>query len=259
MTAHSDRLAVYKRVREVGLHLNQLLVTTIPKKILEECARTLGFLRKGILVFDSEDQGAILMDYCLYHPDPDGRNLVAKYLEKSPPPADREEMATLRAMSGAYYSLFQVLEIERGVGVSVRDLFRGETNFLFDVGFGNSAKRGMMFATRVIPFQGFLMTGGAGLPVDASAMKRIATELIRTSHDPETFDFKQMTPRQEAEVAALVIRACLSTGMSSRIAYAGVGSTAPPAPGRLAKPRLGRNDPCHCGSGKKFKVCCWRG
>ena len=26
-------------------------------------------------------------------------------------------------------------------------------------------------------------------------------------------------------------------------------------PVRLEGPRIGRNDPCHCGSGKKFKKC----
>jgi len=30
---------------------------------------------------------------------------------------------------------------------------------------------------------------------------------------------------------------------------------APPTPA-LAAPRVGRNDPCPCGSGKKFKKCC---
>ena len=30
----------------------------------------------------------------------------------------------------------------------------------------------------------------------------------------------------------------------------------PPEPLRLAKPKVGRNDPCPCGSGKKYKKCC---
>ncbi|MFY0574613.1 SEC-C metal-binding domain-containing protein [Cystobacter fuscus] len=36
------------------------------------------------------------------------------------------------------------------------------------------------------------------------------------------------------------------------------GLTAPPGPGstRLAAPRVGRNETCPCGSGKKFKHCC---
>ena len=33
----------------------------------------------------------------------------------------------------------------------------------------------------------------------------------------------------------------------------------PTAPIRRQGPRLGRNDPCACGSGKKFKRCCLGG
>jgi len=28
---------------------------------------------------------------------------------------------------------------------------------------------------------------------------------------------------------------------------------------RRGEPRIGRNDPCHCGSGKKYKKCCGAG
>lgn len=31
-----------------------------------------------------------------------------------------------------------------------------------------------------------------------------------------------------------------------------------PAPVRSSAPKVGRNDPCPCGSGKKFKQCCGR-
>ncbi|MDX2170261.1 MAG: SEC-C metal-binding domain-containing protein [Deltaproteobacteria bacterium] len=30
----------------------------------------------------------------------------------------------------------------------------------------------------------------------------------------------------------------------------------PQEPVRRAEPKVGRNDPCPCGSGKKFKKCC---
>ena len=33
---------------------------------------------------------------------------------------------------------------------------------------------------------------------------------------------------------------------------------APPEPVRRSEPKVGRNDPCPCGSGKKFKKCCGR-
>jgi hypothetical protein len=184
--------------------------------------------------------------------------LITRYLEKSPPPPGSDEMAALQEMTHAYYSLLQVLGVERGVGVSVRDLLRGETGFIVDVGFGNTARRHMMMATRIIPTEDFLMTGGAALPVDASAAERISKELMRTGYNPEALDFKRITPRQEAEVAALIIRACRSAGMSSHIAYAEPKSHARPTPIGSEARRIGRNDPCPCGSGKKFKACCGR-
>lgn len=55
-------------------------------KTLEECGRALGFFRKGSLFFDSDDEMAVLMDYCLDYPQPDGRNLITKYPQGSPPP-----------------------------------------------------------------------------------------------------------------------------------------------------------------------------
>ncbi len=245
-------------MREVRFRLNNRLVKTIPKTALEECGRILGFFRKGVLFFETEDETSVLMDYCLFYPQPDGRNLVAKYLEKSPPPPGSDEMVALQEMTHAYYSLFQVVDVQRGTGVAVRDLLRGETGFIVDVGFGNTAQRHMIVATRIIPVEGFLMTGGAALPVDASVAERISKELKRTGYNPETFVYEQITPRQEAEVAAIVIRECRSTGMTSRIAYAEPGGQSRPSPGGSEVRRIGRNDPCPCGSGKKFKACCGR-
>jgi hypothetical protein len=248
----------YRRMREVRFRLNNLLVKTVSKKTLEECGRVLGFIRKGTLFFESEDETSVLMDYCLYYPQPDGRNLIAKYLEESPPPPGSDEMAALQELTRAYYSLFQVLGVERGAGVDVRDLLRGGTGFIADVGFGDTARRHMMLATRIIPTADFLMTGGAALPVDASAAERISRELKRTGHDPGAFDFERITPRQEAEVAALIIRACRATGMSSHIAYAEPQRPGRPTSSGSGVGRTGRNDPCPCGSGKKFKTCCGR-
>src|SRR4051794_2351253 len=258
MTDPSVLLDRYRRMREVRFRLNNLLVKMIPRKTLDECGRILGFLRKGVLSFETEDETSLLMDYCIYYPGPDGRNLVAKYLEESPPPADSDEMVALRAMTHAYYSLFQVVGVERGVGVSVRDLLRREAGFIVDVGFGNTARRHMIMATRIIPAEGFLMTGGAALPVDASAAERIIKALRQSGYDPETYDFEQISPRQEAELAAIVIRECRSTGMTSRIAYAEPGGRSHPTSGGSEARRIGRNDPCPCGSGKKFKTCCGR-
>jgi hypothetical protein len=258
MTDHSGLLDRYRHVREVRFRLNKILVKSIPKETLQECGRILGLFRNGTFVFDSEDESSLLMDYCLYYPQPDGRNLVATYLEKSQPAADSVEMAVLQAMTHAYYSLFQVVDVEPGIGVSVQDLLRDESGFIVDIGFGNTARRHLMLATRIIPEEGFLMTSGAALPVEATAARRIVDDLNRNNQNPETFNFKQISPAQEAELAALMIRVCRSSGMSARITYEAPGSPGRPRSIGSDVHRVGRNDRCPCGSGKKFKTCCGR-
>ncbi len=45
--------------------------------------------------------------------------------------------------------------------------------------------------------------------------------------------------------------------VEDRLYYTG-GSRLAPAPYRHEGPRVGRNDPCPCGSGRKYKKCCGR-
>ncbi len=225
---------------------------------MEECGRKLGLFRKGTFVFDSEDEMSILMDYCLFFPAADGQNLVERYLANSPPPAGSIEMDVLREMLSSYYSLFQITEVERGVGVEVVDLLRRETGFLVDVGLGNTAEKQFMLASRIISTERFLTTNGAALPVDAPTVRRILADLQQLGLDPTEFDFKRITPSQEAELAASMIRTCRSSGMISAVAYQNPGSQSSDVEARHRPVRAGRNDPCPCGSGMKFKKCCGR-
>jgi SEC-C motif len=258
MTNHADSLPLYKRFRQAGILLNRKLVKALSTEI-QEGGRRLGILRNDVLVFGSEDETHVLMDYCIYNVYRDGLNAVQRYLAKSPPPRDSDEMLLLQAKLEAYYSIFKVIEVQRGVGVVVRDILRDESDFIIDIGLGSSLRENAVFASRVIPIEGFLMTGGAGLPVSGTAMTKIATEMKRT-FSSET-DVRRLTPDQESDLAAMVIRICLESGAGSQIAYE--------IPGQPTSPRkqtsdarsvrvANRNDPCPCGSGRKYKTCCGR-
>ena len=37
--------------------------------------------------------------------------------------------------------------------------------------------------------------------------------------------------------------------------FSGAGGSSAPAPAKRSEPKIGRNDPCWCGSGKKYKKC----
>ena len=94
----------------------------------------------------------------------------------------------------------------------------------------------------------------------------IATESESTngySHDLCYFEPDEWTPEQEAEVERIIestgIGTCEQEAHVHEDEYPEISewipSVTPPAPkGR----KIGRNDPCPCGSGKKYKKCCLR-
>jgi hypothetical protein len=220
MSAHAHLVPTYQRLRKIGLKLNHRLVETLSKDVLEEGGRKLGIFRKGTLVFDTEDEVAVLMDFCIYNLYRGGRNAVQSMLEDSPP-SDPDELALLRTYSDAYYSVFQIVEVERGAGVTVEDTLRGGAQFMTDVSFGQSARKGYMLAGRVIPMDGFLMSGGAMLPVAGRAAQRVAEAIVH--HVPRDTDFTRLTRTQEADLTAMIIRACLEGGASEHVMHATLG------------------------------------
>src|SRR5207244_4376895 len=105
---HAALLARYQHLRRVALPLNNRLVETLPKNVLDEGGKKLGILKKNVLVLDTEDEISVLMDFCLYDVRRQGVNAIERYLAESPPPPDSDEMVLLQAMRQARYSLFEV-------------------------------------------------------------------------------------------------------------------------------------------------------
>ena len=75
----------YKHLRKVSVKLNDKIVQTLSKEVLHEGGKKLGILQSGTLVFNTEDETSVLMDYCLYDVRRKGRNAVEQYLIESPP------------------------------------------------------------------------------------------------------------------------------------------------------------------------------
>jgi hypothetical protein len=250
----ADRAGIvsrYKHLRAVGQILNHKLVERLNKDVLYEGGRKLGILQRNTLVFNSEDESAVLMDYCIYDVYRNGRNAVEQYLVDSAPALESDEMVCLKAMQKAVYSLFVVESVMRGFGVTVRDLLSNETIVIVDMGFGSTAKPGLIFASRLLFHDGFAMTGGAALPIGVlpeGQRQSVVTQMLKKATAPN--DNGHFDP-------ASLIRACLEHDCSSHVQYqeptkrldgrhqisGGIG-------------QVGRNDPCPCGSGKKFKKCC---
>jgi hypothetical protein len=249
----ADRAGIisrYKHLRTVGRNLNSKLVKRLSKDVLYDGGKKLGILQRNTLVFNSEDESSVLMDYCIYDVYRNGRNAVEQYLVDSAPAEESDEMVCLKAMQKAVYSLFVVESVMRGFGAAVRDLLSSEPIVIVDMGFGDTAKPGLIFASRLLFHDGFVMTGGAALPIGVlpEGRRQTVTQMLAKAVTPD--DNGHFDP-------ASLIRACLEHDCSSHIQYQ--------EPTRRLGGRhqisgsigqIGRNDPCPCGSGKKFKKCC---
>jgi hypothetical protein len=117
-------------------------------------------------------------------------------------------------------------------------------------------------AAHVLPFEAFAMTSGAHLFFDLDITRRLLVALRARSFSPA--DLATLQPHDRTQLALNLIgvargrpemvRSMLSTSEAGR------GFLPWASPARMLSearaPRTGRNDPCHCGSGKKFKKCC---
>src|SRR5439155_8740576 len=112
MTRHAELLPRYKHLRRVGLELNNRLVKTVTRSILDEGGKKLGILKRDVLTLDTEDEIAVLMDYCIHDVRRRGVNAVERYLATAPAAPESDEMVLLQALRQARYSLFAVESAE---------------------------------------------------------------------------------------------------------------------------------------------------
>jgi uncharacterized protein len=88
-------------------------------------------------------------------------------------------------------------------------------------------------------------------------MNSIAGHLIA---EPESFEPLFLEREVEGKTYTIVDEWCEGYRHGVELAEpewrAGGERPASAAPLRRAQPRVGRNDPCPCGSGKKYKKCC---
>ena len=161
LTGHATHVAYRRKLAG----RNNLLVKRLSKSEKQEGAQKLGILKNGVMVFDTEDDTAYLMDYCIHHVRTDGCNAVERELIARSNAPESDEFTCLRALQHTVYSIFIVEAVEPGLGVHVRDLRSQEVLFVMDLGFGSSAVPGIVIATRIISVAGINMTGGAAIPL----------------------------------------------------------------------------------------------
>jgi len=252
---YTEVLEKYKRTRSIALELNNSLLKLIPKKAIESTARKWGLWRDGALVLDIEDHLSVLMDYVIHDCFLNGQNALERYLIQQPPELGSDVQAVLEGMRRAFFSIFRVEKVVKSVGVHVLDILGDRQYFLADAGLGDMASEALTLVSRVFLFDDFITTSGAALPVDDEASADIADYLNSMEKSP--LDSEAMTREEMADLNASLIGFCLRSKGGQYIRYDEAGDKLAgrviPFPGTQ---HVGRNEPCPCGSGKKYKKCC---
>lgn len=245
----------YKEIRRIICDLqNGALLNYISKKTLDVCGKKLGVLKNNTFILDDMDQMGVVMDYCIYDHREDGLNAVTRYKADSQLDPDSEEYKVVNAMSESFYMLVQVEEVQPGIGAIVNDLMGDRQFLLVDMGLGRTAAKGMVIATRLLPFEYFVTTSGAVLPVDRETLEEIFDYAFQ-HYGTEDGEYIEVDIRQRADLTAAIIRICLEANASDYIQYEDVENTPVISPIHR-ETRIDRNEPCPCGSGKKYKRCC---
>ena len=259
MVERAALLERYRQLRSTMRELHSELLGSLPKETVTRCGMKLGFMVDGTLVFESEDESSVLMDYCLYQGWSGQHNAISRFLAKQPYDPDSDEMVLLDAMSHARYSLLQVESMTKGVGVNCRDLLRRDGGSIVDEGLGNTASEGVVFGCHLVVLPEMSITTGAPLPIDADALENILHALEGGAEGIDQVDFDNLNHKEHAALSSIIIRCALAGDASSRSTM--VGPRRRPDLKRREQSmaqRPSRNDPCSCGSGKKYKRCCER-
>jgi len=78
---------------------------------------------------------------------------------------------------------------------------------------------------------------------------------IRGSEDVDAYEQQQLEERPQQVEAVHPVAKSISEGLKETAADTVNQQTAEEGTYRRETPKVGRNDPCHCGSGKKYKHC----
>jgi len=223
MKKYDDILARYTRMRAVCVELNNALLKFDTSSVMQ-AAKDLRVWHKGNIIV-MEDAMPVLWDHAIHHRFKGGRNLVDHYVAKHPPAAGSEAATALAAMERTFFSLFHVDRLVKFVGVHVTDVLRDRKHFLADVNFSTSVRKGMVLATRVIPFDGFIMTTGAAQSVSGEVLMWIAENLERDGLSPDVL--REFPPLGWAQLETSIIPACLHSEADTPIRYRDVPSGVP--------------------------------
>lgn len=240
-TSEGERAALlkaYRALQPVHEKLHERLIESLPHQAVLDAAEELDLVRRGQIDVKGDFEMELLVEYALYREQEDDTLVI----DAIGPQLVREDSAAeqvLRGMSEARFSIFQVKEVTPGVGVELWEYVRSEPVAFVLEETDEFLAPGEYFMGRLMEVAELRMLVGSIYPVP----EQLAADLVMALRQGDIEDMSTKGEPTPPWVDRTLMRAILE---AKRIA------TRTPA----ASVKIGRNDPCPCGSGKKYKKCC---
>ncbi len=258
----ADYKAIRKQfewLREANVQIHRTLSADIDVfYAVMDFARKLGLLIGNTFVLDDTKYLAIFQDHIVYARTVEGELPLNRYARAHPPEEGSNEQLFIERGKQAFYAVLSHHEAVPGVGVHCTDILRDRAHFLADIQLSQLFVEGHVTtsAAWLIDMDEFLMTTGAVLHPNAKALEGIGMLMDNQRITPERA--RHWDRQDNGWFAEKVIRVCLDHRPASP---EGSREDQPEEYGEIVEPirsgpRIGRNAPCPCGSGRKYKKCC---
>ena len=212
------------------------LVERLPDEVVVETAKDLGLWRRGRLTASDNEDFVALFDVALLG-DGEHHGFITEILESGGIESGSRIDTVLRAYLASRFSIFEIVGIVPDVGLELHDRVRDERVHLVTplLSTAPDVEVGGFMVARLVELDGLTVPASTCFRMEPEAANGLLEAVHETARALGDTDFEGLN--------ASILRA---------IMHAKYG--APQVPVRSTK--VGRNDPCPCGSGKKYKKCC---
>jgi hypothetical protein len=252
----------YKDEKKVLLRMKDIMSAHLHR--LKRIYNAIGL--EGRCVMPLDDQMVIQLEWAFHDVRLDGQTIISR-TAANPPDLSPKALRALQNRPQGRYSVYRLNNLAPELGVEFEDMVFGGKFAVLDLPTAEKRKPGELMATRIF-WTGEYWTHSSGrFFIKPELLPRVRQRVIDSVGESS---YENLTPAQRSQVATEVIRTCAENMPTQNPAWgvlnkykkqyqnkvsAGLAGHAHP-PQRLGAIRIGRNDPCPCGSGKKYKHCC---
>jgi hypothetical protein len=181
------------------------LLAAMPRYAVEKCAKRLNVYEDGKFLAETSYEVLVLLDYCLFHYQPEGKSLVMKHLETHFTSLSEEEIAVYGVVKHAFFTVLRVEATLIEGGIAVYDLLKEEHTLLFDKSLFQTAEPGMLVVCHLIKQPHYVLTTGAAIPIPLT--NQTTKEILNYL---QKFSLSQKNdPSERTKLATEIFKTCI--------------------------------------------------